>query len=196
MLCFESTIVAEGIAFSVKSYQVQLDRWTQRCRPNTLPKGASREPNAGVGGGGALLCFQSTITAGGIASSAKSYQVQLGSWTQHYWVAPSAHVALDLPAYVLADQAHTLCLSSCPGAWHTTKHTWRQGSLPGGWPPQHIRGTWVTPGDTWHLGFALDPWFLSPRILNIIICYRNIIIFSIINVINKIINKFERKYYY
>ena len=35
--------------------------------------------------------------------------------------------------------------------------------------------------------------FMGPRILNIIICFRNIIIFIIIN---KIINKFERKYYY
>jgi len=41
-----------------------------------------------------------------------------------------------------------------------------------------------------------DPRFLDPTILNIIMCFRNIIIFIIINIINKIINKFERKYYY
>jgi hypothetical protein len=46
-------------------------------------------------------------------------------------------------------------------------------------------GAWV---------MALDPRFLDPRILNIIVCFRNIIIFIIINIINKIINKFERKY--
>ena len=40
---------------------------------------------------------------------------------------------------------------------------------------------------------ALDPRFLNPKILNVI-CFRNIIIFIIINIINKIINKFERKY--
>jgi hypothetical protein len=38
--------------------------------------------------------------------------------------------------------------------------------------------------------------FLCSRILNIIVCFRNIIIFIIINFINEIINKFERKYYY
>jgi hypothetical protein len=41
----------------------------------------------------------------------------------------------------------------------------------------------------------LDPYqdsrFLGPRILNIIICFRNIIIFIIINIINKIINFFK-----
>jgi len=70
-------------------------------------------------------------------------------------------------------------------------------------------------GDTWHLGHGArpkrkgsgvtiqfywilhqDPRFLGPTILNIIMCFRNIIIFIIINIINKIINKFERKYYY
>jgi hypothetical protein len=48
--------------------------------------------------------------------------------------------------------------------------------------------------DAWVM--ALDPRFLSVKILNIIIYFRNIIIFLIINIINKIINKFERKYYY
>jgi hypothetical protein len=42
----------------------------------------------------------------------------------------------------------------------------------------------------------LGPRFLCPKILNIIVCFRNIIIFIIINFINEIINKFERKYYY
>ena len=43
---------------------------------------------------------------------------------------------------------------------------------------------------------ALGSRFLGPRILNIIVCFRTIIIFIIINIINEIINKFERKYYY
>ena len=43
-----------------------------------------------------------------------------------------------------------------------------------------------TPG-AWVM--ALDLRFLDPRILNIIVCFRNIIIFIIINIINKIINK-------
>jgi hypothetical protein len=38
--------------------------------------------------------------------------------------------------------------------------------------------------------------FMGPKFLNIIIYFRNIIIFIIINIINKIIYKFERKYYY
>jgi len=41
-----------------------------------------------------------------------------------------------------------------------------------------------------------DSMFMSPQILNIIIFFRNIISFIIINIINKIINKFERKNYY
>jgi hypothetical protein len=50
------------------------------------------------------------------------------------------------------------------------------------------------------VGWALprvdkDSMFMGPKILNIIICSRNIIII-IINIINKIINKFERKYFY
>jgi len=47
--------------------------------------------------------------------------------------------------------------------------------------------------DAWVM--ALDPRFLDPKILNIIVCFKNIIIFIIINIINKIINKFERRYY-
>ena len=43
---------------------------------------------------------------------------------------------------------------------------------------------------------TLGSRFLGFRILNIIVCFRNIIIFIIINIINEIINKFERKYYY
>jgi len=38
--------------------------------------------------------------------------------------------------------------------------------------------------------------FMGPKFLNIIIYFWNIIIFIIINIINKIIYKFERKYYY
>jgi len=110
------------------------------------------------------------------------------------------------------------------GVRQTPTHTWRLGCLPVCWQtkctheawapalvldtrdarahclgaghPKCTRGAWAVTRDTWHLGFALDPRFLDPRILNIIICFRNIIIFSIINIINKIINKFERKYYY
>jgi hypothetical protein len=50
-----------------------------------------------------------------------------------------------------------------------------------------------TPG-AWAMALGLR--FLGLRILNIIICFRNIIIFIIINIINEIINKFEMKYYY
>ena len=39
-----------------------------------------------------------------------------------------------------------------------------------------------------------DSRFLGLKILNIIICFKNIIIFIIINIINTIINKFQRKY--
>jgi hypothetical protein len=46
------------------------------------------------------------------------------------------------------------------------------------------------------LGHGAGSRVLCPRILNIIICFRNVIIFITINMINKIINKFERKYYY
>jgi hypothetical protein len=38
--------------------------------------------------------------------------------------------------------------------------------------------------------------FLGLMILNSIVCFRNIIIILIINIINEIINKFKRKYYY
>jgi hypothetical protein len=38
-----------------------------------------------------------------------------------------------------------------------------------------------------------EPRFHDPRILNIIFCFRNIIIFIIITIFNKIINKFHRK---
>jgi len=38
--------------------------------------------------------------------------------------------------------------------------------------------------------------FLRLMILNSIVCFRNIIIILIINIINEIINKFKRKYYY
>jgi hypothetical protein len=47
--------------------------------------------------------------------------------------------------------------------------------------------------DAWVM--TLDPRFLDPKILNIIVCFKNIIIIIIINIINKIINKFERRYY-
>jgi hypothetical protein len=46
-----------------------------------------------------------------------------------------------------------------------------------------------TPG-AWVM--ALGPRFLGPMIRNIIVSFRNIIII----IINEIINKFERKYYY
>jgi hypothetical protein len=49
------------------------------------------------------------------------------------------------------------------------------------------------------LGASVDTLgsrFLDLEILNIIVCFRNIIIFLIINIINEIINKFKRKYYY
>jgi septum formation inhibitor-activating ATPase MinD len=66
--------------------------------------------------------------------------------------------------------------------------------------PHSIRGAWVAlrvsyaRATLWIM--VLDPRFLGLRILNIIICFKNIIIFIIINLINKIINNFERKYYY
>jgi len=41
-----------------------------------------------------------------------------------------------------------------------------------------------------------EPRFRGSRILHIIFCFRNIIIFIIIIILNKIINKFHIKYYY
>jgi hypothetical protein len=96
------------------------------------------------------------------------------------------------------------------GARHTPMHTWRLGSVGLG-----TSGTWVMTSDSRGIDWASGPmingssvrtqfyWilhqdsmFMGLRILNIIIYFRNIIIFIIINIINKIINKFERKSYY
>jgi hypothetical protein len=98
------------------------------------------------------------------------------------------------------------------GAWagHIPAHTWRLGSVGLG-----TSGTWVMTSDSRGIGRASGPmingssvrtqfyWvlhqdsmFMGLRILNIIIYFRNMIIFIIINIINKIINKFERKSYY
>jgi len=70
----------------------------------------------------------------------------------------------------------------------------------GGGHPQGTISAWVAlrvshaHATLWVM--VLDRRFFGPRILNIIICFINIIIFIIIHMVNKIINKFERKYYY
>ena len=112
---------------------------------------------------------------------------------------------------------HTWRWAACIWVKHSPAHTWRLGCV--GWamiaPHLVTSGAWIIALDPRGMGPVLGPtingscvrtqfyWvlhqnskFLGPRILNIIICFRNIIIFIIINIINKIINKFERKYYY
>jgi hypothetical protein len=118
---------------------------------------------------------------------------------------------------VLADYAHTWCLGSRLCAGHTLAHMWRLGCserescpypLKNTWRLGHGAGPkrngsgirtqdqWVLRNDPILLGSSSKLMVLGPKILNIIMCFRNIIIFIIINIINKIINKFERKYYY
>jgi hypothetical protein len=85
-------------------------------------------------------------------------------------------------------------------------HKWRLGSSSVLGKPQRTRGSWGALGvshayaplrNTYSLGHGARPRFLGLRILNIIVCFRNIIIIIIIIIIiNEIINKFERKYYY
>jgi hypothetical protein len=87
------------------------------------------------------------------------------------WADPSAHMALELLPQCWAHPYAPVALGL---RWE------RAMSVP------HLgtSSTWV---------MALDPRFLNLKILNIIICFRNIFIFIIINIINKIINNFERK---
>ena len=101
----------------------------------------------------------------------------------------SAHVALGLPAWGLGTYQRT------SGAWAALGVTHSRAP----------RGMVTASGPTMNgssvrtqllLGSPSRPKVLGPRILNIIICFRNIIIFIIINIINKIINFCQRKYQY
>ena len=114
---------------------------------------------------------------------------------------PSAHVALGLQP-VFWQTMRTCGAWAALGVSHARVHlgthgTWVMALDPRGRGPASgpkINGSCVTIQFYWIL--HQDPRFLGPTILNIIMCFRNIIIFIIINIINKIINKFERKYYY
>jgi hypothetical protein len=126
---------------------------------------------------------------------------------------PCAHVALGLYLSAGHIPAHTCALGFLRPCWAHPAHTWHLGC--GGLAPLGTSGGWVMAPDSREMNRASGPmingssirtqfyWvlyqdsmFMRPRILNIIICFRNIISFIIINIINKIINKFEIKNYY
>jgi hypothetical protein len=109
--------------------------------------------------------------------------------------------ALGLLAWVLAPQRIHSARASLGGSharaplgdtWHLSHDTGPKGLGPESGPM--INEYCVRTQFYWIL--HQNPRFLNLRILNIIICFINIIIFIIINIINKIINNFERKYYY
>jgi len=115
---------------------------------------------------------------------------------------PLRHVALWLPARIWAPRSAHVALGlrwkwptptphfRTPGAWVTALDP-RGMSLAS---RPMINGSSVRTQFYWVL--HQEPRFRGPRILNIIFCFRNIIIFIIISILNKIINKFHRKYYY
>jgi hypothetical protein len=132
------------------------------------------------------------------------------------WAHP-AH-RLRLGSYLSA--GHTMrtggAWAACLWVGHPQAHTWRLGYAVKPWSRPNgdkgcfdhgyklkRNGSGVRTHDQWssvrtqfYWVLHQDSTFLGSRILNIIICFRNIIIFIMINIINKIIYKFERKYYY
>ena len=138
----------------------------------------------------------------GYASVSGTPQRTRGAWAPTSVLGtPCAQVVLRLPAFGLGTPKRTR------GAWAALVKPW---SRPIGdkWCFGHGyrlkgNGLGVRTHDQWSSVRTQFYWvlhqnstFLGHRILKIIICFRNIIIFIIINIINKIIYKFERKYYY
>ena len=124
------------------------------------------------------------------------------------WAHPCAHMALGLCQVVGTPCSH-VALGLCLWVGHSLAHTWRLGSALGLATSGAVVMAPDSRGIDWSSGPMInkssvrtqffwvlyqDLMFMGSRILNIIISFRNIIIFIIINIINKIINKFERKY--
>jgi hypothetical protein len=109
------------------------------------------------------------------------------------------HVALGLPAKDWAPYSVHMALGirwqwPTPAPHFSTPNAWVMALDPRGMgltsrPP--INKSSIKTQFYWVL--YQEPRFHDPRILNIIFCFRNIIIFIIITIFNKIINKFHRK---
>jgi len=141
------------------------------------------------------------------ASHSAEPKIALGHWLcraqNRFGLLQKCTLSVWAPASLLGTSLHTHCpWAACLGPGHTPAHTWCLGCA------GHVHAR-APLGHTWRLGHAAESkgngpgittqvqWVVrKDLILNIIICFRNIIIFIIINIINKIINKFQIKYYY